>query len=120
MHLPNVFTAGRTGHEVRVEARAVALRKRSLQVVGDDFHQLLAGEIGRDVVGHWSPRLVSEMDWALHTLVLSLIGALAVGEVAFEPGAQAAAATVQEHALVPFGQLERRTHIRRRPSMDIT
>src|SRR5260370_27772589 len=57
------------------------------------------------------------MDCALHTVALSRAG---VAEVAFQHGPQPAAAAVEQDSLVRFAQIERRAHIRRRPSMDVT
>ena len=59
------------------------------------------------------------MDLALHTLALSLIGGLVVGEIMFEHGAQPATATVQEHPLVCFAQIERGAYIRCWPSIHV-
>src|SRR2546427_861940 len=59
------------------------------------------------------------MDRALHTVALSLIDGLGIGEVVFEHGPHPASASVQEHPLVCLAEIERGADIGRWPSMDV-
>src|SRR5262245_39625682 len=59
-HLVDVRVTRRTGHDVLLEARAIARVERTLEVLGDELDELLAGQI---VVAHFPawfrPRVAS-------------------------------------------------------------
>src|SRR5712692_6749121 len=94
---------------MRLETRAVGIGERSLQVVGDHIDQLLACHLSGSVIVHGAFPSVSKLAVALRIF----------GEIRLHSSAQAAAAAVQEHALIGLAQPKHVANFGRGPPMHV-